>query len=92
MLRKSLPTSRMRIVLATLVIGLLSAAIAGSDDGGGRFEVTITNLTRGQTFSPPVVATHSYDLVPLFTLGSPASPELVGSLRTLIMRRWSPAC
>jgi hypothetical protein len=78
MLRKSLSTSRMRIVLATLVIGLLSAAIVGSDDGEGKFEVTITNLTRGQTFSPPVVATQSYDLVPLFTLGSPASPELVG--------------
>jgi hypothetical protein len=76
--RKPLPTSRMHMVLTMLVLGLLSAAVAGSDDGGGKFEVTITNLTRGQTFSPPVVATHSYDFVPLFTLGEPASHELVG--------------
>jgi hypothetical protein len=63
--------------LAMLTIGLLSVTAAGSDDGGAKFEVTITNLTRGQTISRPVVATHTRNLVPLFTLGSPASPELV---------------
>ena len=41
------------------------------------YEVTITNLTKGQIFSPPVVYTHrsSFDL---FTPGEPAIPELAG--------------
>ncbi len=60
----------------------LSVAPASIDAGGSSdrvsYEVSVTNLTRGQIFSPPVVATHSRDLTPLFTLGSPASPELAG--------------
>ena len=39
------------------------------------FEVTITNLTRGQQFTPILVATHKAG-VKLFELGQPASPEL----------------
>lgn len=39
------------------------------------YEVTITNLTRGQIFSPVVAATHNRRLS-LFTAGEPASPEL----------------
>ena len=41
-----------------------------------RYRVEITNLTRGQIFSPPVVATHTKDLPALFTVGTPASAEL----------------
>lgn len=41
-----------------------------------RYEVTVTNLTRGQIFSPPVVAAHSSRMTPIWTLGSKASPEL----------------
>ena len=40
-----------------------------------RLEVTITNLTRGQSFTPILVASHTSG-VTLFTLGMPASPEL----------------
>lgn len=46
--------------------------------GGGQvYEVTITNLTKGQILSEPIVYSHywGYDL---FTLGLPAVPELVG--------------
>lgn len=39
-------------------------------------EVTITNLTRGQILSPPVVAVHRRGLAPLFRAGEPASPAL----------------
>ncbi len=40
-----------------------------------RYEVTITNLTRGQTFTPVMVASHKAG-VTLFELGSPASVPL----------------
>jgi hypothetical protein len=39
------------------------------------YEVSITNITRGQIMSPPVVATHAAGLE-LWQLGSPASSEL----------------
>jgi len=39
------------------------------------FEVTVTNLTRGQQFTPILVASHR-EGVHLFDLGSPASPQL----------------
>ncbi len=45
---------------------------------GTVFEVTITNLTKGQVFSPPVAIVHRADIA-LFHLGQPAS----GTLRTL---------
>jgi Spondin_N len=40
-----------------------------------QFEVSITNLTPGQSFTPQFLATHS-DTARLFTLGEPASSEL----------------
>ena len=39
------------------------------------YEVKITNLTRGQRFTPVLVASHK-EGVKLFQLGSPASPQL----------------
>jgi hypothetical protein len=39
------------------------------------YKVTITNLTRGQIFSPPIVIAHDSKF-DLFTLGHPATPEL----------------
>ena len=48
---------------------------AADDDEGARFEVTITNLTRGQQFTPILVASHKSN-VRLFELGKPASTEL----------------
>ncbi len=62
-------------VLITLYAGLFG--IAAGNAAGAEFEVTVTNLTRGQIISPAVVATHTDKLDPLFTLGSPASDELV---------------
>jgi hypothetical protein len=67
------------------MIALLAALGAGSggpiaaDDhdssSGRRLLVTVTNLTRGQQFTPLLVATHRAG-VRLFTLGSPASSAL----------------
>ena len=66
------------VALAALMIGLVGISFAGADDeDGAMYEVTVTNLTRGQIISPSVVATHNSRLDPLFTVGSPASPELV---------------
>lgn len=42
-----------------------------------RYEITVTNLTRGQNLTPAIVATHTQDLQPLFTEGAPASPALI---------------
>lgn len=39
------------------------------------YEVSITNLTKGQVFSPPALVTHA-GRVALFELGAPASEEL----------------
>jgi len=53
----------------TLLVITLSTAHARS------YEVTITNLTRGQIFSPVFAVTHNYNKS-LFTTGEAASPEL----------------
>lgn len=66
MLKKSL-------ALASLV----SASLAANSmaQGPRRYEVSITNITKGQTFTPILVATHRPG-VRLFELGMEASPEL----------------
>ena len=51
-------------------------AIARHRGRTNRYEVTLTNLTRGQIFSPGVLVTHTRDMEPLFVAGSPASDEL----------------
>ena len=56
-------------------LAIAPSAMATDDPPGGRFEVTITNLTRGQQFTPILVATHKPS-VKLFELGKPASAEL----------------
>ena len=55
----------------------VTAAARANDDlyEGARYEVTITNLTRGQQFTPVLVASHKSN-VKLFELGKPASSEL----------------
>ncbi len=52
-----------------LLLGATGAVLAAD------FEVTVTNLTRGQQFTPILVATHK-EGVRLFELGSPASSQL----------------
>lgn len=64
------------------------AVLAGDDedrdddgDGDGdarRHRVTITNLTRGQPFTPSAIALHEPD-VAVFSVGEPA-PDVVGQL------------
>ena len=61
--------------------GLLAAGAAHADDGygrhdgGRRYAVTITNLTRGQVITPPVVIVHNEEFR-LFEPGEPAIAEL----------------
>ena len=43
--------------------------------GGTRYSVVVTNMTRAQSFTPILVATHT-QAVRLFTPGTAASPEL----------------
>ena len=55
---------------------LLSAASAVAADAKGRtYEVTVTNITKGEIFTPIMVASHGRG-VKLFELGSAASGEL----------------
>ena len=59
-----------RVTLATAGLGLWTgAAMANS------YDVTITNLTKGQIISPPVVAAHSPEIA-IFQVGDAASDEL----------------
>jgi Spondin_N len=75
--------SRAAITVAALLISASSIAqeaqSAAADARAGKhvrtYEVTITNITRGQTFTPILVATHS-PRVAFFELGAPASAGL----------------
>lgn len=59
-----------------VIAGLLpSGPLRAEHNDGERFEVTVTNLTRGQQFTPILVASHRAG-VKLFTLGHQASPQL----------------
>ena len=53
---------------------LLVPGLAKSEEGR-TFKVTITNLTPGQAFTPPVLLTHSEE-TGIFTLGEEASSEI----------------
>jgi hypothetical protein len=61
---------------ATFTAGFASSAVADNDRRAAEYRVTVTNLTKGQVFSPPVLATHKSS-VAIFAAGSPASEELV---------------
>lgn len=74
----------LRIPLALLGLGALvlggvaissNTAKAESNLGFRTFQVEITNLTRAQLFSPPLIASHSSN-IDMFEVGDPASPEL----------------
>jgi hypothetical protein len=81
-------------VLATLSLGLLTGFAAPAEDGM-KYEVKITNLTRGQPLSPVVVATHTGKLPALFAVGSPASGELAAVAEDAdnsgLLSLWDPA-
>lgn len=64
------------MMLAVITIGIgVRANRALAQDSGQFFEVTVTNLTQGQRFTPILVATHKKGLK-LFELGRAASPQL----------------
>lgn len=72
-------------VIAGLAIGTVSAlwspaGLSREGDDAGRnqqrvYEVTVTNLTQGESFTPLLLVSHHAGH-PLFKLGQPASPEL----------------
>ena len=73
----------MKLFTTIAAAGLAATAIALSSGSAestpapvpGAFEVTITNITRGQIFAPALVATHNLS-GSVFTAGGTASPEL----------------
>jgi len=58
-----------------LMMALSTVDSGAQDPPGRRYEVSITNLTKGQTFTPILVASHRQG-VRIFELGAGASPEL----------------
>lgn len=62
--------------LLTIAAGSFMVAPVFASDDAERYEVTITNLTRGVSFTPILVATHRGG-PSLFTLGQASSDELL---------------
>ena len=60
-------------IAAFLVAGFTAGT--GDADEEGHFAVTVTNLTRGQVFTPILVASHAAGVM-LYELGQPASVPL----------------
>ena len=69
------------VLAGLMVMASLSLGFAGEDDNekekdrGYTYQVTITNLTRGQIISPPIVFSH-HGGFNLFQLGQPSSDGL----------------
>ncbi|MEM6809925.1 MAG: spondin domain-containing protein [Pseudomonadota bacterium] len=59
-------------VIAVAIITLPSASADRTFFGGETYRITITNLTTGQPFTPPVIAVHN-PRANVFALGTPAS-------------------
>jgi hypothetical protein len=74
---QALSEIRMKTIRLLAVVSLLSlsATAAQSAEPWRTYEVTVTNITRGQQFTPLLVAAHRSS-VRLFQLGQAASPEL----------------
>lgn len=71
-----LGVSKLAAVIAMVAVVAVAFNVGSAAADGGRkvgvFEVTITNLTGGQPFTPPVLATHKKS-TDVFTVGEPAS-------------------
>lgn len=63
------------VVFLGLVVVRCNGTNVSAQNGNQGFEVTVTNLTRGQQLTPILVASHQ-EGVTLFTLGQQAGPEL----------------
>ena len=57
------------------VVNAQAGRVEASEEGGRRYAVTITNLSRGQVITPPVVIVHD-EHFRLFVPGDAAIPEL----------------
>ena len=65
-------------IILIVVFGMLSAGTAhAKKDKVSTYEVTITNITRGQIISAPIVISHNKDFQ-LFSLGNPEYPATPG--------------
>ena len=62
-----------------IMLFILASGLSFADEEGYKkkikYKITITNLTRGQVFSPPIVISHDRSFR-LFTLGDMASAGL----------------
>src|SRR5262245_12910655 len=67
--------NRARCLSAAIAFGAATVSFSSALAQDRGFEVTVTNLTRGQQFTPILVASHK-EGVRLFDLGSPASSQL----------------
>ena len=65
-------TLTLSVFALTVMVGSFVHLAAQSD---ARYDVTVTNLTKGQTFTPLVIATHAPG-VRIFAPGTQASPQL----------------
>src|SRR6266540_2262724 len=67
---------RLRVLACSALVAtgtfLAAVSVAAADAPAATYEVTIDNLTHGQPFTPPVVATHRA-ATGMFTVGQPAS-------------------
>lgn len=64
------------LTTAALVITLiLFVPELARSEGGKSYKVTITNLTAGQPFTPPVLVTHT-NRTSIFALGEPSSEQI----------------
>ncbi|MEE9255782.1 MAG: spondin domain-containing protein, partial [bacterium] len=66
-----------RLKMLSLAGGLFLAGMLGISGVGdaAQYEVTVTNLTSGVVFTPPLIAIHK-EGVSLFNAGDPASDDL----------------
>ena len=84
----------MKMFISAVMTGLLGAfmAVSSAHAGSAMYEVTITNLTQAEKFTPILVASHKKSMK-LFELGAMASPELtniaeggaIGDMAALLM-------
>lgn len=65
----------MKLSYLVPALALLAGTAASADGYLGTVEISITNITKGQTFTPFLAVSHT-PAVGLFELGAEASPEL----------------
>lgn len=62
-------------IAMAMLVGLLTFGVALADDKGTSYRVTVTNLTKKQVITPPLVISHQSSFK-LFKFGHPASAGL----------------